>query len=841
MSHKKKPASIVPASTDTAAVAALAAASLGAARYKDAIEHFKGLLKRERRPAWLDGLAAAYAGRAEQLAGKGMVKEAVALWRTRADACDVALLGGPYVAWLLHSGQVEQALGLLATVDQLPPEAQALAHTQLAGAVLVAPDRLLTGLPADSPLLTHRAAARAALAACARGDETALADALQAISFRSPYRDLRPLLKALALQTSDPQQAATALARVPGKGPFEPLTKALRVCLMPGTGWLAGARQLDEAGRTLVLDLKGCPESQRALVLDLMARAGETASTPLELCDVLLRHRRALAAGVARSVCLRLLPHAPQRLDAFRASFPPLLAAEQERLLALAAELKEQPDEAETHWLRFVKSLGATPADAAGRQRAALVLRRLADAHADHSPDGKLCQHARDWLGQSLALDPGDLSSHLRLVRDARLCGDLRPARTWLDAARKHFPAEASLLQEAVEIALAAGSFKKAAGLAKQVLQLDPINPRVRTLIGQAHLAHARKQIKAQNPQAARRELEEAATWLRSAGERGLVKLLQGLSADSAGAAGAADASDPGDTLLREAMAELGGSLVGALHLLLEGHRARREPGALVRRAGVDLAATPGASDVVALAHALNTLPERDGALPAALGGLSGMLKRAAGGLSFSESDHLLVCEALHRHGQRDQTRRFAETALKRWPQRPAFVYLDAAARFGAEPWRMPERDRQRLDRVFEQARDQGDQRTAARLSKLLDATGAGRFGSDDVLPDLGDLGPGGVRGVMEMMLAIGGEDSFLDMARAQLGKATFDQLRRDIKGSKKQFAQALIELLAIAGPELPPATRILPPSRPPDRPPNRPPARPAPPTPNNYPGLFDD
>ena len=70
MSHKKKPASAVPASTDTAALAALADASLGAARYKDAIEHFKGLLKRERRTVWLDGLAAAYAGRAEQLAGK---------------------------------------------------------------------------------------------------------------------------------------------------------------------------------------------------------------------------------------------------------------------------------------------------------------------------------------------------------------------------------------------------------------------------------------------------------------------------------------------------------------------------------------------------------------------------------------------------------------------------------------------------------------------------------------------------------------------------------------------------------------------------------------------------
>ena len=100
--------------------AELASAALAAARYRDAIELFKDLLKRERRPAWLDGLAAAYAGRAEQLAAKDMVKEALALWRTRAEACQVPLLDGPYVGWLMKAGQIEQALRLLPSVDQLP-------------------------------------------------------------------------------------------------------------------------------------------------------------------------------------------------------------------------------------------------------------------------------------------------------------------------------------------------------------------------------------------------------------------------------------------------------------------------------------------------------------------------------------------------------------------------------------------------------------------------------------------------------------------------------------------------------------------------------------------------
>ena len=282
MSHKKKtkPASIVPVGIASASLEGTAQAALAASRYKEAIEQFKELLKRERRSAWLAGLAAAYAGRAEQLAAKDMVKEALALWRTRADACNVPLLGGPYVAWLLKSGQMAQALNLLSAVDKLPPEAQALAQAQLAAAALVAPDALLAGLPAHSPLLHHRAAARAALAASAQGDAAALAQALQAISFRSPYRDLRPLLKTLALQASEPHLAAATLLRVPEKGPFEPVAQALRVALLPGIEWLSGLLALDEAGRTLVLDLKGCPPSQRPLVLDMAARAGASTTPP---------------------------------------------------------------------------------------------------------------------------------------------------------------------------------------------------------------------------------------------------------------------------------------------------------------------------------------------------------------------------------------------------------------------------------------------------------------------------------------------------------------------------------------------------------------------------------
>ena len=784
MSRKRRhpKASATPPATTSAALPSDADAALGAARYKEAIEQYKERLKRERRPEWVEGLAAAYAGRAAQLAAKGLVKEALALWRTRADACGAPLVDGPYLSWLLQAGETDQALRLLAGASRLPPETQAQLETQLAAAVLVAPDSALTALAADSPLLRHRAAAQAALAACARGEDAAMAEQLQAIPFRSPYRDLRGILKALVLHTTDLEQAAAALARVPADGPFEPLARVLRVCLLPGQEWVTALHSLDQEGRALVLDLKGCPAEQRALLLEL-AKLSEAPAAAAALYDLLARYRRALPEGAAGALFRRLLPHAPQRLKAYMASFGSLPRAEQERILALAAEIKERSEEAEDRWLQFVD--GIDQADPAGRRRAALVLRRLCETPAHRSPDGVPCEHALNWWAQSLELDPEDRAIHLRLIRALRERSDLKETRIRLDAALARFPQDAEVLLEAVETALASGAFKKAAGLAKRVLEMDPINPRVRAVVGHAHLSHARKQIAGSNPAAARHELDEAAQWLRTAADCGSIKLLRGLIDERA---------EEGNALLREGLAELGGTLVGSFHLLLEAGRTKRDAKALLRRAGVELSGTPAAEEVVALAHALNAMREGDKALHAALDPLRAMLGRAAAA-PFSEPDQHLVCEALHRRNERDLARRYAEAALKRWPGRPVFVYLKAAAAYGANPWQIPPRERMALEQALELAQDRGEQRTALRLRDLLSAAMGdfavpGETGFDEL------EGLDG-RAMMEMILALEGEERFLDMARKELGKDVFDELRRELGGNKKQFAHALMELLA--------------------------------------------
>ena len=70
-----------PSSPETRA--ALARRALETGNFRDAIVHFKALLKIEDSDEWRAGLAAAYQERARELAAKGMFIEALVIWDNR--------------------------------------------------------------------------------------------------------------------------------------------------------------------------------------------------------------------------------------------------------------------------------------------------------------------------------------------------------------------------------------------------------------------------------------------------------------------------------------------------------------------------------------------------------------------------------------------------------------------------------------------------------------------------------------------------------------------------------------------------------------------------------------
>jgi cellulose synthase operon protein C len=746
-----------------------ASAALEASKFKEAIDQFKALLKTQRHPSWLQGLAQAYAGRTEQLMAKDMFKEALALWRTRSEICGVPLMQGPYTSLLLRCGQIHQALAQLAQLDTLPVQAQAALQTQLTSVVLTASDAQLALIPPDHPLGIHGKAAKAALQAYGAGLADALETALQAISFHSPYRELRLLLKALVLCPTEPQAAAAILTKVPPCGPFENLRQVLDVALMPSPQWLVGLEGLSEVQRIFVLDMKGCPVIQRVLIFELMKLALQPRANTDELSNVLLRRAQCLPQDVSQQLCLGLAPHAPHRFNAFIRSSS---QAHQHHIRALAADLKES-EQAEVHWQDLAEVLAQTPGQA---QRAAMVWRHLAQSHSHHGDEGgELCTHAQDWFKRSLNLHPNDAATHLRLVRCARSRGDLRQARQLLDTAMALLPMDTSLLQEAWDMALASGAFKKAIDLAQKILQHDPLNTQVRLGIGHAHMAAARKQIASRKFELANREIESAQPWLTDALEQAPLNVLRGLATESDGQR---------DEFFQKAFSAWSNPWRAAFHVLLE-HRRIKLPLTLdgVRKLGVKLPAAPSALQVLDMVQALDAAAQIDQHMLDTLTQLQGALEVAAASLDFELGDHLKVCESLHRAKHPKLLQHFAHAGHTRWPESFMHIYFEAAARFEHKPWTLPEKEWQRLSSVVDRAKAQGDQLTTVRLSNLLNA-------SDRPAPSRGR------KGSFQNLFGGLGQNPLLDIVRSQMSDEEFELLRKKFKGTDEEFTQALLELM---------------------------------------------
>lgn len=787
-SRTARPAAAIAPGTDGQENDALLHLEKG--RYRDAIHAFKNLLKRERRAEWIEGLASAYAGRALALAGKGMRREAIELWRSRAESCGKPLWEGPYAEWLVDDGRLADVLShylkqLDARVDAAAPAALAALEARLAPALLAAEPALINRLPADSALLRQRGAAMAALAAYGAHDAPALEAALASIPYRSPYRDLRLILKALVLRETDAEAARAAILHLPTDGPFERLAAPLRALATSGEQRLHGLAALSPAQQAVALDLMGCPEPLAPMVRELAAAKAEV--TPAALFDLVRKHARGLPEAVATRLWQRLAAWATRRgCDNPRIFGSPSLAG-QECSTAWAVEIGGDWGHAETHWSDAVDLMAAS-ADADDRLRAALILRHMTKFHT--ARDGALDEFGEQFLTRSLEFDVYDSDVHIRLIRHWRREENLKRARAGLDSALAHFPDDPGVLMEAVETALAAGAFKKAVATARHLLELDPLNPKIRSLVGNAHLSHAAKQIAAGKLEAAQTEIEDAAAWLGSAVEKGRMLALRAWVEP----AGSAERK----RLAHEAVTCWGGGPAAGWRLLREADRifARENPVRLLAEAGIDPAKGLSSADVLVLAQALEEETPRARRKLDPLMHWRKAIEGMANPLAFDAAATIRLCEAFSRHGEHALLERFAEAARRLWPDQSIFAYHAIAARFEKNQRIATDRDFDDLDNAYDRARKEKDRRLATRIDALFDAD----FPPEAVEPampfDAMKPDPKKVRASIEEKINREGAQAFLNEARTILGRAVFNQLEKECAGNRAALLQLVIDLL---------------------------------------------
>ncbi len=763
--------------------------ALESGRFRDAISHFKALAKIVDGPEARAGLGAAYRGRARELAAKGLVKEALAIGDVRRELCPDEAPDPEHFTLLISAGHGAAAVGLYRQAEKrLDANTLAGMRASLGAFYLSGGSGLDQALGPDDVVIVHGAAARQALSALCRNDDAAVVCALAEIPYRSPYRDWVRMLKALMAFSpgADFAEAEALIRSIRPDSPFAPLASAARLAMMPESDFLTGLHAAGPKAQQFAATLRGWTDARLRLWRELR-RLGEPPE-PKGFSAWLQRRRDAVGAQWAVRQAMSLAfdgtsgrrPHSPS----LSGQLTPL---QNDLMVAWNAEKHDDPWEAFAAWKGVVMRLCTPkpPAPGSGDAlRIALIQRRMGfELHLLDLPAesglGRLFEQALVQVKESLHYDPDHRPTYPRLISYCRRLGRLKDARLILDAALRKWPADVTVLGEALETALASNAFKKAAGFARQILAVDPINTGAKDQLFEAHLAHARKQYGKGRLDLAESELKAAEVWSRSDQSAVKMGLMRGFLRSKAG--GGTAVAD-----LNAWVRKSGGGMKGQLVLFREAARLKISPAEIKKQMHLKAVTAPEKDDVLAfLLELRGALDAGEDIPPPVLDVFRLGLKRAAQ-LPLSQGEREGACETLRRCDLREARLAHALVGLKHWPGLPVFEFHMFEARFGDECWNAPGEDLRRLEAALDRAHENGDSRTAHRLTELLDGMPFDPFSDSPVSPfeaaeELDELSEN-MGGLLDMLIEISPEIRELARrhGREELGEMLGTELEGD-------------------------------------------------------------
>ena len=701
-------------------LAAEAEEALRLDRFKEAVELYKQLLKQEARPEWRDALATAYVGRAKSLFAKGLFKEAEVVIGNAVALDGVVKEPLFLIDCLIRQGEIGKALAQALkyvggeTVD--PGEERLL--SELAAAMFLArPVPLATGAgepPARAKWIAAANAARAALAALtANKPADEIEPLLAEIPARSPFGPVRLIVKGLL--TEDPAKARRLFDGVASTSPFGPLRMAAEAAT-PG-------EPIEVIGR-----LNEASAAQRACALEWLGGSASGTSTltrlmeaervgPGALFNFLSKPGTNFPAADVRDACFNLLPKVPDRIAAYEKAFGKLSEAEKARVLALAAEAKPDWRRAESHW-RSAAEAFAKEGSRQGPMSAGVIFRHLAEMTAQQRP---MEHDASFYLRKSLDCDPDHIPAVLRLIELYRQDDDDKAWHDLAEEAARRFPTESAVLMQAIESAAARKAYKKAAGFAKKLLDVDPINRPARQRMIELQIAQARKQMRSKRPDLARKELIAAGEWERADAPNADLRINLGL-------VGLRDEPDA-EARLREAVELAGGGALGWFRSALQDAMLSppRQPMAAAVADELEriLKGVPSKPDIVAIAQLLAAPDVRaDRKATGDLGWKFASWLRKATQVAISIAEFHGVADAILSAQLFDVLSEFAAAGKRREPDERLWRFYAIVARTQNNPGWMHGADEDEIDDLLDSPVIAKDRHARARIDRYLESAG---------------------------------------------------------------------------------------------------------------------
>ncbi|CAM4141731.1 hypothetical protein VRRI112168_15710 [Vreelandella rituensis] len=720
--HQRGKSPSIPHHKDSETLTQQAQQALQDGRFREAIAHFKALLKQEDTVQVRQRLAQAYEGRAIALADKGMDKEALVIWHNRhALGADVAPVRLPYADVLLRLGKAKEVVALLDDgVDVLSHAERDKLRAKLAAHSLAGDTGIRDTLPDDDPLHAHLTAAETALDAYCNGDDDTLTQALAAIPFRSPCRDLAQILKALQRLGEAPEEAKKRLAKVADDSAFSLLRQAAELACLPESAISNHLQEVGETTRRFVLTLRGWDQTRQTMQ-QALHRLGP-APSHRALLKLMYRHQQTLGKTWVDEYALRLLvekfPDSVEWLRQHRPVKPPdydllrlvtwYLEGSKSDPWDILDGLEKLADELQS-WLPITP--GSDHA-----LRIALTLKRtdalfhVLDETPSKDPEC-LDSLVAAQIEESLKYDPDDPEAYLRLHGYYLRGKQLKQARRFQEAALSRWADDVRVLTAALDTAVDSQAFKKAAKLAHQILAIDPINRSARDRLVKAHLAHAAKQLRASRPDLADNELTEATRWdtQERFGERHdiIAALIEAQRNPAIGAA-----------RLAEVYKRQGSGLAAHFNMAMELEAAGIPPAQIGQRFGIKKPHVQGTADIEAFVARLQ-VQLAAGKLPDTIKRHFEMPVKTAAHFPMTFDAMLQLCELLKRCDWQAPRLAVAREGVKQW-KAPIFELHAFEAKYPKKPWLANDKELHRLNAAEERATDAGDIRTATRLSEIL-------------------------------------------------------------------------------------------------------------------------
>ena len=709
---KKKPTSTPKSSvTDVNVLEAQALARQNSGQYKEAIDLYKTLLKHANKADWREALAQCYFHRAQVLAAKGMIKEALVLWENYARNAEPPHEGRDnYITWLLQTNDMVKAKNCLGQLSEQQLDEGYPDLASLLGLLIISGKISCQELlPKGSVFMMHLDVVQEALSAYRNNKLEDIEAVLKKLPFRSAFRDFRTIMKAALLIPESVEQAQTILAKIPADSPYQQMGLLLLAITHEGSELVKDLLQFTPPQIKLIQAAKNFNKRQIEL-LDIVCQQKDRLSDKAKF-NLAIQYEALFGADLARHYCSAALSNYPAGQRDFTRHFGAIDDFEAWRLKALLCERERDYSGAEYYWRQAITVLESRGGEDAFK--IALIMRHI--ALYQESPE-----EAITWLMDSLNADPDHRESYIKILQYyERQEQETDTYKEWLDKCIKKFPADVEVLTLAIKAATRNKAFKKAAQYAQNLLKIDPVNTFAKQILFTSHLAHARKLIKSKKFHLVEKEIQQAEKITIGKRNQAQAQLMRGFFVY------VAEDKKRGEQLIIETLQKMSdGAFNDHFHVLMEGLLLNL-PIASLQKILPPLVkdCVLSQQEIVQLRQLIQQYIDVDSAnqahLHKVLEKIKPIIKQSLKHIS-NEETLLTLCQCLDRIQHFELLRACVKIAQPQW-DKPIWMFYRVYSEANGNPAKCTDINRYRLEEHLQIAQEQKDQRATALIGKFLE------------------------------------------------------------------------------------------------------------------------